>query len=326
MDIPMNFTNIQCRLGFLVLAGMTSGLLVGKVLPGLALDSVIPFALFIMLFPAMLDIELQKVRQTMANPTLLLISQFLNFILAPILIFFILRLVSLDLSRGLTMGAIIFAVMPCGGMVPAYTSMLNGNVNLAVCTVAFSLLLSIGVVPVSIELLAGESIRTPCLLIARFLAICVVTPIVAAWMLRRYLVAKKGAHIYERVKRSLKTLSGFGLASMVFVVFVSNGKLLSREPSVIPKIVLVASLFFVAQLFCSILFAKAARSSYPDFVAFVISTTANNTALAMALATSYFGYEASLFIAVAGNLVQLPGMLGFLRIFSSTRAAIVQRQ
>lgn len=221
-----------------------------------------------------------------------------RFILAPILIFFILRLVSLDLSRGLTMGAIIFAVMPCGGMVPAYTSMLNGKVNLAVCTVAFSLLLSIGVVPISIELLAGESIRTPCLLIARFHAMCVVTPIVAAWLLRRYVVARKGAHIYERVKRSLKTLSGLGLASMVFV----------------------------AQLFCSILFAKAARSSYPDFVAFVISTTANNTALAMALATSYFGSEASLFIAVAGNLVQLPGMLGFLRIFSSTRAAIVQRQ
>jgi ACR3 family arsenite efflux pump ArsB len=36
----------------------------------------------------------------------------------------------------------------------------------------------------------------------------------------------------------------------------------------------------------------------------------------MALATSYFGSEASLFIAVAGHLVQLPGMLVFVKMAS----------
>lgn len=298
---------------------MASGFLVGKVFPGLALDFLIPFALFIMLFPAMLDIELHKIRHVMVNPKLLVISQFLNFILAPLLIFLILHVLSVGLRPGLMMGAIIFAVMPCGGMVPAYTSMLNGNVNLAVCIMASSLVLSIGIVPISIELLAGESIRTPCRLIAQSLAICIVMPIISACLLRKYVVAKTGVYVYERLKICLKALSGFGLILMVFIVFVSNGKLLSREPSVILKIVVVAILFFVSQIVCSMLLAKAARTSRSDFIAFVISTTANNTALAMALATSYFGSEASLFIAVAGHLVQLPGMLVFLKISSLIR-------
>ncbi len=88
----------------------------------------------------------------------------------------------------------------------------------------------------------------------------------------------------------------------------------SREPATILKVVFAALLFFLAQIAGSILLAKVARSSYPDCTALVISCTAKNTALAMAVATLYFGAEASLVVSVAGPLVQLPGMLAFLKM------------
>lgn len=84
--IPMNSTNIQSRLGFWAFARMAAGIWVGKAFPGLAFDFLIPFALFVMLFPAMLNIELHKIRHAMVNPKLLPISHVLNFILAPLLI------------------------------------------------------------------------------------------------------------------------------------------------------------------------------------------------------------------------------------------------
>jgi len=311
--IPMN-SGIQPHLGLWTFAGMAFGFLAGRVFPGLILQPFIPVALFVMLFPAMLGIELHKIRQAMINPKLLVISQFLNFIVAPVLIFLISRILSLHISRGQSIGAIIFALIPCGGMVPAYTSMVNGNVNLAVCIVAFSLILSIGIVPLWLELLAGESIRTPIWLVAQFLAACIILPIVAAWLLRKYIVAKRGPGAYGALKKSLKNLSVYGLIFMVFIIFASNGKLFSRQPWAIVKIVAAALLFFVGQITCSMLLAKAARASCSDSVALVISSTARNTALAMALAVSYFGPETSLFIAVAGPLVQLPGMLVFLKV------------
>ena len=307
-------SGIQPHLGLWAFASMALGFLAERVFPGMVLQPFIPVALFVMLFPAMLSIELHKIRQAMINPKLLVISQFLNFVVAPVLIFLISRLLSLDISRGQSIGAIIFAVIPCGGMVPAYTSMLNGNVNLAVIIVAFSLILSIGIVPVWLELLAGESIRTPIWLVSQFLATCIILPIIAACLLRRYIVAKRGPGAYGALKKSLKNLSGCGLILMVFIIFASNGKLFSSQPWAIMKIAVAALLFFVGQIICSMLFARAARASYSDSVALVISSTAKNTALAMALAISYFGAEASLVNAVAGPLVQLPGMLAFLKV------------
>ena len=45
-------------------------------------------------------------------------------------------------------GLVLYGIIPCGGMVPAFTSMKNGNVVLAVSTTAVSLLISIIVVPI----------------------------------------------------------------------------------------------------------------------------------------------------------------------------------
>ena len=111
---------------------MALGFLAGRVFPALVLQPLIPVALFVMAFPAILSIEPHKIRQAMINPKLLVISQFLNFIITPVLIFLISRLLSLNISRGQSIGAIIFAVIPCGGMVPAFLTAKENRIFLLI--------------------------------------------------------------------------------------------------------------------------------------------------------------------------------------------------
>ena len=70
----------------------------------------------------------------------------------------------------------------------------------------------------------------------------------------------------------------------------------------------------------SFLSNRALKTAYEDSVAFTISTTAKNNAIAMALALSAFGPEVALTHAVAGPLVQLPIMLSYLKLSSGLRA------
>jgi arsenite transporter len=289
---------------------MITGFLVGNTWPELRLEFLIPLALFLMIFPAMLDTDLSKIHQAIRKPGLLIFSLCLNFLLSPVLILGLSYLSSLNTNRGMMAGAIVYGVIPCGGMVPAYTSMLNGNVNLAVCIMSVSLVLSIFIAPIWVHAILGQSIQVPYCLMAKFLAICIFIPMIAARLFRAY----SKNMTYEKLERTLKNLSIFGLILMVFIVFVSQGKLIAGGPSLIIRVALVAFCFISILIGCSMAYIKVTRSSYDDSVALIISSTAKNTALAMGLASSYFGSEASLVVVIAGSIVQLMCMLVFLRI------------
>jgi ACR3 family arsenite efflux pump ArsB len=180
-------------------------------------------------------------------------------------------------------------------------------------------LISLNIIaPVWVHIILGQSIQVSYCLMLKFLAICIFIPMIAAMLFRAY----SKNMIYEKLKSSLKNLSIFGLMLMVFVVFVSNGKLITGGPSLIMRVALVAFSFISILIGGSIVFTKVARSSYNDSVALIISSSAKNTALAMGLTSSYFGNEASLVVAIAGSIVQLLYML----VFSKAAKHIIKQR
>lgn len=306
--------SISSHLGLSACVSIISGLIVGNMCQPVFLKALIPIALFLMLYPAMLDIETDKIRKTVTEPEPLITALLLNFIFSPFLMFGLSRLILSEPSASLAAGILIFGIIPCGGMVPAYTGMLRGNINLSVTVTALSLFLGIGIIPLWAKLLIGRFIPVPFVLIIKYLAVIIIIPLFSAELTRRFFVRKKGFSGFVKVKQYLKVLTGYGFMLLLFVVFVLNGRLVASDPVLILKILFPVCTFLIILLVCSTLLGRILQLCYEDSVALTISTTAKNNALAIALAISVFGPEAALVIAVTGPLVQLPVMLGYLKV------------
>jgi ACR3 family arsenite efflux pump ArsB len=271
-----------------------------------------------MLWPALLDMELPVLRFIYQSPRVLLLSLLFNFILSPLLIFVLARFLLPGAPPGMLIGVQLFGLVPCGGMAPAYTGMLRGNVGLSVSIAATSLLLSIGVVPLWTNILIGRFVGVPFAFVARSFVITLLLPLLFAWLFRTAVIRIKGENVYSKLKPSLKRLSFYGLMLLGFAVFAMNGTQVLQSPLLMLRIIMISFLFLTSLLAGSLFLGRMAGLPKADIAALAISSVTKNNALSLTLALLLFGPQAALAIAVAGPMVQIPVMLGFQRWYSRT--------
>lgn len=305
--------HINAHLGRYSLAAMLSGVFLGSTGDYPWLQRLIPVALFLMLYPAMLDVQIDKIKDAVTKPVLLALALAINFGVAPLAIFGLAHAFKLEAFSSVMVGITLFGMVPCGGMVPAYTGMLGGNVSLSVAITATSLVLSVGMIPLWTNVLLGKYVHVSLPWMVTYLMMIVALPVVAANGTRTWFMKKKGPAHYRLIKDRLKALTGYGLMGLFVIIFTLKGKVLIHEPLVILRVMLPVASFLGVLLLTAHLLGRLAGSPYEDGVALIISSTAKNTAVAVALGATAFGPEVALVIGVSGPLVQLPIMLGFVK-------------
>jgi ACR3 family arsenite transporter len=317
--------SIRRHLGLYTLTAVAAGLATSRICHGVSLKYLIPFGLFMMLYPAFLDVEGRKVTDVVARPRALLAAMMINFILSPVLMYGLTSLFSNGMDSGLLVGLLIFGMIPAGGMGPVYTKMVGGNVNLAVAISTVSLLLSLATIPLWSCLLIGRILTVPHMVICQYLLMIIVAPLIIAAFTRRWIVRNRGLTAFMEFKELFQGTSTIGLMLLVFIIFVLNGRCVIKDPSSIVNLLFPTASFSLLLLIGSTGIGQASRLPYEDSVALAISSTLKNTAISMALATSVFHGREALAVAVAGPLVQFPVMLFYMRIltrYSSWRRAI----
>jgi ACR3 family arsenite efflux pump ArsB len=293
---------------------------VAKVWTPQCIDWVIYFALFLMLFPPMLEVNFGGVTRVFKEPRLVTAALVLNFLVSPLLIFGLLHLFVGENEGRLMVGIILYGSVPGGGMAPAFTGMLKGNLSLTVTIAAIGSILSLGIVPLWTKLLTGTQVEVPALLIFEHLCFIIVIPLMLAVLTRRIIVRKKGEPTFCSVKERLKPLSNLGLFLILFAMFLLYGDRVLSDPSFVLKIAAPVAVFLAILFLISGAVGKAFGAAYEDTIALTLSTTAKNNAISLALAFSTFGPDAGLVNAIAGPLVQLPILLAFVALRrSSTR-------
>jgi arsenite transporter len=307
-------TTLKARPGGYILGAMLLGLSVGKFWKPECFDTVVYIALFLMLYPPMLDVDFAGVKKVFKAPLLVTAALFLNFLVSPLLIFGLLHLFVGSSGMHLMLGIVLYGSAPGGGMAPAFTGMLKGNVNLSVTISAIGSVLSLGFVPLWTRFLLGTQVEVPALLIFRQLCFIVVIPMILAALTRRIILGRMGESVFLLAKARIKALSSGGLCLLVFTMSLIYGDRVLSEPLLIPKIAAPVSAFLMILFLLSRLLGKLLRSPYEDAVALTLSTTAKNNAISLALAFSAFGPDSALVNAIAGPLVQMPLLLGFVAL------------
>ncbi|MEW6530201.1 MAG: bile acid:sodium symporter [Thermodesulfobacteriota bacterium] len=297
-----------------VLGAVLLGASVGKIWMPQWIDSAIYIALFLMLFPPMLEVNFTGVTRVFKEPRLVTVALLLNFLVSPLLIFGLLHLFVGAGEAPLMVGIILYGSVPGGGMAPAFTGMLKGNVSLTVTIAAIGSILSLGIVPLWAKFLTGTQVQVPALLIFEHLCFIVVIPLALGVLTRRIVVWKKGESTFCSVKERLKPLSNLGLFLILFAMSLLYGDRVLSDPYFVLKIAAPVAAFLTILFVISGAIGKAFAAPYEDAIALTLSTTAKNNAISLALAFSTFGADAGLVNAIAGPLVQLPILLAFVAL------------
>jgi ACR3 family arsenite transporter len=319
-------TGIRNNLGSCSAVAILSGLVVGHIYPLPFLTSFISVALFLMLYPSMLQIEIGEIGAAFKRPGILVVALLINFGLAPILIFGLVHLFYINIEASLMIGVMLFGMVPCGGMVPAYTGMLGGNVSLSVSITATSLALSIGMVPLWARLLIGRIVPVPTSLVAEYLVLAIVVPMALASVTRGWMIARTGSAYFEKMKDYLQMLPGYGLMFLLFIIFSVTEHRVVSSPSLFLQIVGPTSCFLLILLIFSTCLNIWLGLRYQDAVALTVSSGAKNNAVAIAVAAASFGVETASVIAIVGPLVQLPIMLGYIKVTQTVRKRVLQHK
>ncbi|WP_076932020.1 ACR3 family arsenite efflux transporter [Proteiniphilum saccharofermentans] len=293
----------------------------------------IPVAVLIwlMIFPMMLKVDFQSVRDVGKRPKGIIITCITNWLIKPFtmfgiayLFFFVLfkAFIPSELAEDYLAGAVLLGAAPCTAMVFVWSYLTKGNAAYTLVQVAVNdLIILVAFVPVVAFLLGMGGIFIPwnTLIISVFLF--VVIPLVAGVITRITVIKKKGMEYFNNVFiNKFNNLTIGGLLLMLIILFSFQGETILNNPLhilliAIPLIIQTVFIFFVA-------YGWAKWWKLPHDIAAPAGMigASNFFELAVAVAISLFGLQSGAALAtVVGVLVEVPVMLMLVRIANNTR-------
>lgn len=303
--------HITRHLEFYFLLSLLMGVLAGYEHDLEWLKSLVPLALFLMLYPMMVNLDIERIGGVVKNGRTVGLALVLNFAISPLLMAALVY--AFGIPGELAAGLLLIGMTPCAGMVIAFTGLSRGNVEAAVVLVAASLLIAVGMVPLWSKVLIGMFLPVPTRLIAQTILLVIVLPLVGGDLTRRVIIRRRGYEGYVAMRESLSAFASFGLLLIFFIIFSINSRAIVSEPWIVTRLTAPSALFYLLLLAVALSMGRLAGMGWADRVALAFSTAAKNQSIAIALALMAFGHTAALAVAVGGPLIQAPIMLSYVR-------------
>ncbi|WP_375429791.1 ACR3 family arsenite efflux transporter [uncultured Friedmanniella sp.] len=318
-----------------ILGAMAVGLLLGRLVPGLAgvLDAVtvgsvslpIAIGLLIMMFPVLAKVCYTDTRVVLTDRRLMITSLVINWVLAPAFMFALAWLFLPDLPEYRT-GLIIVGLARCIAMVMIWNDLACGDreaaavlvaVNAVFQVVAFGALgwFYLQVLPSWLGLpttTAGFSVGAISASVLIFLGI----PLAAGFLTRTIAERRRGREWYEnRLVPRLGPWALYGLLFTIVVLFALQGHTIVDRPLDVARVAAPLLVYFAVVFSASLLAGRALRLGYARSTTLAFTAAGNNFELAIAVAIATFGVTSGQALAGAvGPLVEVPALVALVHL------------
>jgi ACR3 family arsenite transporter len=315
-------SNFERYLAVWVALCMILGILLSQTVPGIsqAIDAwqingvSIPIAvcLFLMMYPALLNLQVTELRKLRQNPTPIALTLFSNWIVAPLVAAGLAYLFLGD-NPQLIVAVILLGSSPCTAMVLVWGKLADGNqeqnvINTSLNTITIMILY----VPV-VSLLTGiQDIAIDRVLLAVSAMVFIGLPLVLGIITKRVLTKTKGAAWFQHTYRPAveKTAIGALLTTLV-VLFSLNGQVLLENFDQLILVSIPLLLGFVIVVGWNLITTKAAKLSYREAITTVIVGSSSHFEIAIATAVAMYGVGSYAALGTTMGLFwEVPIMLG----------------
>lgn len=296
---------IQKNLVYVIPISMVCGLIGGGYLfDAKPLKQLIIPITFLMVYPMMVTLNVKSIFKG-KDLKLQLTTQFINFIIVPVIVFTIGKIFLGGEAEkyGLwAVGLFLIGVLPASGMTISWTGFAKGNKEAATKMLVFGLMIGAFAAPVYTKVFMGATVDVDMVHMFKQICIFVFVPLVAGIVTQNYLVKKHGKKVWMDVyKPKFPPVSALGVTLIAFVAMSLKAKNIIANPGDILTIIIpLAVFYFISYALLTLTGKMFFRRE--DAIAMVFGVVMRDLSIALAIAMTAFkeqGMTIALLISLA---------------------------
>lgn len=300
---------------------MGAGILLSQTIPGIGqtIDSwqirgisiPIGVCLFLMMYPALLNLQVSELKKLRKNPKPILLSLLSNWIIAPLVAA---GLASLFLkgNEQLMVAVILLGSSPCTAMVLVWGRLAEGNQEQNVINTSLNTLTILVLYVPIVSLLTGlQGIPIDRVLLAVSTLVFIGLPLVAGIVSKRLLTRTRGAQWFEEAYRPIvEKVSIIALLTTLVVLFSLNGDVLLHNLDMLLLISAPLLVGFIIVVGYNLIVTRAFGLSYREGITTVLVGSSSHFEIAIATAVAMYGVSSMAALGTTMGLFwEVPVML-----------------
>jgi ACR3 family arsenite transporter len=279
---------------------MGLGLLLSQTVPGVGqtigswevggVSIPIGICLFLMMYPAMLNLQISELRKLRKNPKPILLTLFSNWIFSP-LVHVALATLFLQGNPELRVAVVLLGSSPCTAMVLVWGKLAGGNQEQNVVNTSLNTLTIIFLYVPVVSLLTGmQNIPIDRAMLAISAGVFIGAPLLLGVVTRRLIERAKGLEWFDRVYRPFVCkVTIVALLVTLVVLFALNGEVLLHHFDKLLLVSVPLLIAFPVVLGFNLLVTRALKFRYREAIISTIIGSSSHFEIAIASAIGMYG-------------------------------------